>query len=166
MALFCVTPVTLAPMTELIRFEPVPVPELVTVPTLLTVPLGRPLEVPGSSVIPLAVALSFLRIRLPVPLILAPMVRSLPPLDVGEGGAAAVHDQSRIGVGRTYGDRHRRGCAALGEASDVRTDAAGELRESRTSAAVRDDAGGIDESIVNDDAARSIRVQCKIANVR
>ncbi len=36
--LFCVTPVTLAPMTELIVVVPEPVPELVIVPALLTLP--------------------------------------------------------------------------------------------------------------------------------
>ena len=57
--LFCVTPVTLVPMTELIKTLPVPLPELVIVPVLLA-------ELP-EIVMPFAVALSLLMTRLPVP---------------------------------------------------------------------------------------------------
>src|SRR4051812_42947929 len=58
-ALFCTTPVTLAPRAALIRVAPPPVPELVTVPVGLTVVV--------ESVRPLAIALLLLRTRLPVP---------------------------------------------------------------------------------------------------
>ena len=57
--LFWVIPVTLALMIELIVTPPEPLPELVIVPIFCTVV--------GEIVMPLAVVPSFLRIRLPVP---------------------------------------------------------------------------------------------------
>ena len=59
-ALFSVTPVTLVPMIALISVPPLPVPEFVMVPVLLTVAPER--------VIPLAIELLLFRVRLPVPL--------------------------------------------------------------------------------------------------
>ena len=58
-ALSWTTPVTLVPMGALIKTLPVPLPELVIVPVLLT----DAVEI----VVPLAVEPSFLKIRLPVP---------------------------------------------------------------------------------------------------
>src|SRR6185295_11335029 len=58
-ALSCTTPVTLVPMMALMSVEPVPVPELVTVPVGLTLVVD--------SVMPLAIALLLLSTRLPVP---------------------------------------------------------------------------------------------------
>src|SRR6266404_5784328 len=66
------TPVTLVPITALMSVEPVPLPELVIVPVLLRV-------VPDT-VIPLAVALLFLRVRLPVPVVPPDRVNSAVPL--------------------------------------------------------------------------------------
>lgn len=39
--LFCTTPVTLVSMTELMSVTPLPLPEFVIVPTLLTVPVEK-----------------------------------------------------------------------------------------------------------------------------
>ena len=58
-ALFCVTPVTLAPSPALMSVEPVPVPEFVMVPVLLMAVVER--------VMPLAKELLLLRIKFPVP---------------------------------------------------------------------------------------------------
>ena len=57
--LFSVMPVTLEPTAALISVEPVPLPELVMVPTLFTAVV--------ESVMPLASELLLLRIKLPVP---------------------------------------------------------------------------------------------------
>ena len=56
--LFWVTPVTVYPILELMSVLPVLVPELVIVPTMFT---------PPEIVIPLVIALLFLRIRFPMP---------------------------------------------------------------------------------------------------
>ena len=68
-ALSWTTPVTLVPMGALIKTLPVPLPELVIVPVLLT----DAVEI----VTPLAVEPSFLKIRLPVPMM--PPVRVMVP---------------------------------------------------------------------------------------
>ena len=65
--LFWLTPVTLVPMGALIDTLPVPLPELVIVPVLL----AEAVEI----VMPLAVEPSFLRIRLPVPVMPPERVR-------------------------------------------------------------------------------------------
>jgi len=79
--LFSVTPVTFAPTPPLMRTEPAAVPELVIVPVLFTLVV--------ESVMPLAVALLLLRIRLPVPVtppdtvnnaVPAVFVKVVPPL--------------------------------------------------------------------------------------
>jgi hypothetical protein len=57
--LFCLRPVMLVPITELIRELPEPPPEFVTVPVLLTAA--------AEMVIPLLVALLLFKIKLPVP---------------------------------------------------------------------------------------------------
>ena len=70
--LFWTTPVTLAPMTALMSDAPLPLPELVMVPMLLTL-------VP-EKVMPLASALLLLSTRLPVPLTPPETVSTEPPL--------------------------------------------------------------------------------------
>ena len=70
-ALSWITPVTLVPMGALIDTLPAPLPELVMVPVLLTPMVA--LEI----VMPLAVDPSFLKIRLPVPMM--PPVRVMVP---------------------------------------------------------------------------------------
>jgi len=57
--LFCVIPVTFDPMPPLIKTLPLPLPRLVIVPVLLMDAVAK--------VMPSAVELSFLRVRLPVP---------------------------------------------------------------------------------------------------
>jgi len=71
-ALFCTTPVTLAPMTEEITVIPVPEPLLMMVPALLTAVVV--------SVTPAAVALLFCRTRVPVPPTPPLTVNNLVPL--------------------------------------------------------------------------------------
>lgn len=71
-ALFCVTPVTLAPKGALMTVEPEPEPELVRVPVLFTAVVER--------VRPPAMALSLLRMRLPVPVTPPETVKSWEPL--------------------------------------------------------------------------------------
>ena len=71
-ALFWTTPVTFVPMTELMRAEPVPLPELVIVPVLLTAAVV--------SATPLTSVLSLSSMRLPVPIPTPPVkVSALPP---------------------------------------------------------------------------------------
>ena len=70
-ALFCVTPVTLVPITALMSVEPVPVPEFVMVPVLLMAVVER--------VMPAARALLLARIKSPVPLTPPDKVRALVP---------------------------------------------------------------------------------------
>ena len=64
-ALFCVTPVILAPITALTSTSPVPVPELVIVPILFTAVV--------EIVIPLPVALLLLKIKLPAVFVTPPV---------------------------------------------------------------------------------------------
>ena len=72
--LFWMTPVTLVPMTALMVVPPEPEPELVMVPALLTEVVER--------VIPAAIELLLLRMRLPVPLIPPETVKSALPLEL------------------------------------------------------------------------------------
>lgn len=78
MVVFCVTPVTLEPITELIVTVPEPLPELVTVPPLFMLPVWKVIPPVLLAFIVKANAAVIAPLNVAFPLPLLPMVAALP----------------------------------------------------------------------------------------